>query len=83
MLRAVTLCLSLLATPPATEQVPSEALQKAPEKAEDQDVTEQWWFWTTVGGAVALGALSFVLLSSGSKGGPSVESPTGSIEGTY
>jgi hypothetical protein len=66
---------------PAAADVTHSPAPVAPEH--DEDVLSAWWFWTSVGAAVLLGAVTAAVLVGGGKGGPSVESPTGSISGTY
>lgn len=50
---------------------------------ESKPATSKWWFWVGIGGAVLVGGATAALLVGGNKGGPTVGSANGSIEGTY
>ncbi len=54
-----------------------------PAATESEQVTGQWWFWTSLGAAVAVGAATAVILAGGEKGGPSLPAETGTIRGSY
>lgn len=50
---------------------------------DDDAVTGKWWFWTSLGVAVAAGSATAILLLGGEKGGPQLPDSTGTIRGTY
>lgn len=55
----------------------------SPAAEEGESVTGKWWFWTSLGVAVAAGSATAILLLGGEKGGPQLPDTTGSIRGTY
>ncbi len=68
---------------PFQEIAPSVTAQTSAGEKDGQSVFGKWWFWTSLGVAVALGATTAGVLAGGTKGGPSLPSETGTIRGTY
>lgn len=49
----------------------------------EPSVLGAWWFWASIGTAIAAGTTTAALLAFGEKGGPAIPSSSGSIRGTY
>jgi len=73
--------------PPAVrnDPPPPALVASAPPPRDDDDDrnSSPLWVWLAVGGAVVAGGTTAALLALGTKGGPSTDSATGSITGTY
>jgi hypothetical protein len=54
-----------------------------PPPVSEESVSDKWWFWTGLGAAVLAGSAIAIVLAGGTKGGPTVPSDSGTIQGTY
>lgn len=78
-----------VAPPPPAEPPPPIATTAppiaapGPARSDRAPVSSQWWFWTSVGAAIAVGGATAALLLGGAKGGPSIDASTGEIIGSY
>lgn len=72
-------------SPSASAASPSVTSAPPPRPMEESNdsVTGTWWFWTSVGAAVLVGAGTATALAVGSQGGPRFSGGTGTIQGSY
>ncbi|MCC7386294.1 MAG: hypothetical protein IT384_30905 [Deltaproteobacteria bacterium] len=68
--------------PPIASTAPPIAAP-GPARSDRAPISSQWWFWTSVGAAIAVGGATAALLLGGAKGGPSIDASTGEIIGSY